>query len=118
MSDSKPFLGELTTFAKAYPNFGELVVRVHHDGDLAYVHQKSAVYTAATLPGVLRCPNPKCQQGGYDLSATVITLAHGRTPNYSVSWSCNGHEGSPKGRRKGDPCMNSVELEFQASYKS
>ena len=117
MSNAKPFLGEYTTFTGAYPNFSELTLRVQHRGDLAYPHQKAEVYTVSNLPRVLPCANPRCQQGGYDLTATIITLEGGRIANYKVSWHCNGHEGSPKGRRKGSACMNSVELEFEAKYK-
>ena len=116
MSQSKPFLGTPTSFCKAYPSFRSLVVRAKHSGEFASPMQRKRVYSETTVPRVIPCPNPRCQQGGYDLIATIIMLEHGRNTRHSVRYSCNGHEGSPKGRRKGNPCMNPVELEFEASF--
>jgi hypothetical protein len=116
MNESKPFLGTPTTFSKAYPSFRSLVIRVKNHGYLASPMQREQVYSKPSIPRVIPCPNPRCQQGGYDLTAIIITMEHERNTKFSAHYSCNGHEGTPKGRRKGNPCMNSVELEFEAEF--
>jgi len=116
MQQSKPFLGTPTTFSKAFPKFRSLIIRAKHSGDLTNPTQREQIYSGNSIPRVIPCPNPRCQQGGYDLTATIITMEHDRKTQYRVRYSCNGHEGTPKGRRKGNPCMNSVELEFEATF--
>ena len=116
MVESKAFLGTPTSFSTAHPCFRSLVVRAKHVGKFAYPMQREQVFSDSSIPRVLSCPNPRCQQGGYDLTATILTLEHGQTAKYQVNYSCNGHEGTPMGRRKGNPCMNSVALEFEALF--
>jgi hypothetical protein len=47
------------------------------------------------------CANPLCQQGGLDVQHLLMMNGPG---SYVID--CRGHEGSPNGRRKGDPCDN------------
>lgn len=116
MNESKPFLGIPTTFSKAYPGFRSLVVRAKHSGDLSSPAQREQQYSEHSVPRVIPCPNPRCQQGGYDLTSIIIAIEHGRIIKYSTRHTCNGHEGTPKGRRKGSSCMNFVELEITSEF--
>jgi hypothetical protein len=116
MSTSEPFLGKPAPFKQAYPEFKTVRVRVKHEGDMTHAMQREQTYTEHSLPRVIPCPNPRCRQGGYDLTATIIAIAHERLSSYKVNWSCNGHEGTPKGRKVGAPCSNSIELEVEAIF--
>lgn len=116
MPQSRPFLGVPASFTVAYPQFKSLVVRVRHSGDVARPHQKDEVYTESSIPKNVPCPNPRCQQGGYDLTGAIMHMAHSSEGQYKVRYSCNGHEGTPKGRRKGSPCMNFAEFKFEACF--
>lgn len=116
MTGAKPFLGKPGPFSQAYPEVKSLRARVLHRGDLAYATQREQTFTEHSIPEVVPCPNPRCQQGGYNLRAIMIALAHGKMPSYSAKFSCHGHEGTPKGRKIGDPCCNSIELEIETTF--
>lgn len=62
-------------------------------------------YNAQTMPLHLHCRNSQCQQGGVDLVKYVYF-----NPSGENDYHCDGHEGTPKGRRIGDPCGNSFKL--------
>jgi len=113
----KPFLGTLSSFHEAYPEVESLHLEGRERGDLASgMGQRDVRYTESNIPGNIPCGNPRCQQGGYDLNALVMTLTANRYTSYEIDWSCKGHEGTPKGRRIGDPCMNSIRAKLTITY--
>ena len=108
MSRAKPFLGETTDRNKAFYGIASLELTVVQDRFGHYtVHewQREQRFTKENIPRHLACANPRCQQGGLDLQRIVLFS----TPGKHTYW-CNGHEGSPKGRRQGDPCDNRFEV--------
>jgi len=100
-----PFLGTTTTDRNAaFPGIEQIEFSVSQDPYGSYMReawQRSARYTKGDLPSHIRCANPRCQQGG--LPSQHIVLFH---PDGEHEFWCNGHEGTPAGRRKGDPCDN------------
>ena len=105
MSKGKPFLGETTDRDKAFSGIASFELTVVQDrfGMYSRGGQPSVSrYTKADVPRHLRCVNSRCQQGGLDLQQIVNFFPAGEKTFY-----CNGHEGTPAGRRKGDPCSNS-----------
>lgn len=107
MSSTRPFLGETTDKEKAFPGITfEITITQDKFGNyIQQEHRKTSRFTKENVPAHLRCANPRCQQGGLNLQQIILFHSSG---NYS--YSCNGHEGSPKGRRKGDPCDNYFEI--------
>jgi hypothetical protein len=114
------FAGEPTTFAKAFPTVKTAVVTVEESGDFprGYPEEiKSITYRDGQIAETIRCHNPLCQQGGLDIGSTVRWMVDARTERQELSQSCPGHEGSPKGRRKGMPCMNRFKATIGIEYK-
>lgn len=108
MTRSRPLLGETTDREKAFPDIVSIELVVVQDRSGYYTRhswQRESRFTKATIPRYLTCANPRCQQGGLDLQQFVEFW-----PSGQHSFSCNGHEGTPKGRRKGAPCINSFEV--------
>ena len=108
MTRSRPFLGETTDRQEAFPDIISLEIVVVQDLFGYYTQhswQRENRFTKATIPRYLACTNPRCQQGGLDLQRIVLFGSSGRH-----TFHCNGHEGTPKGRRKGRPCDNSFEV--------
>ncbi|EYS96039.1 hypothetical protein CF68_22525 [Cupriavidus sp. SK-4] len=104
MSKSEPFLGTTTERDKAFPDIKEMRVVVTQDPWQSYRRTPAAptsTYTKTSLPRFERCLNPRCQQGGLDLQSVVLFWEDGEHEFF-----CKGHEGSPAGRRVGDPCDN------------
>ena len=82
-----PFLGTTTDRNAAFPGIAQIKFSVSQDP-----------YGA----------NPRCQQGG--LLTQQIVLFH---PDGECDFPCNGHEGTPAGRRKGDPCDNRFKVTLE-----
>lgn len=121
MSNSRPFLvGKETTFANAYPDVKRVVLEVRQDSNGWYAREewkRITKHDGLSPPRHIPCLNPRCQQGGLDLEVFIMTLASGSSTTYSNSFSCPGHEGSPKGRRHGESCMNHFELTLTVERK-
>jgi hypothetical protein len=108
MAEHRPFLGETQDRNRAFPNIEELDLTVVQDKYGQYTRDgrpREAHYTKGDIPRHLACVNPRCQQGGLDLQRTVMFGTEGQR----TVW-CGGHEGTPKGRRKGDPCENRFDI--------
>jgi hypothetical protein len=104
---SKPtthFLGTTSDRNKAFPDIDEIEFAVSQDPYGHYPReawQRTRHYTKADLPERIPCANPRCQQGGLPTQQIVWFQLDGEH-----EFSCNGHEGTPAGRRKGNPCDN------------
>lgn len=119
-----PFLkGEPTTFDKVFPSVQSLTLKGKEHGDFQEVlsipleRRSTLHYTESNLPAKIPCSNPKCQQGGYELQWIIDGIVRGRDTYYENTYHCNGHEGTPKGRRKGDPCCNYIDIKIELEYK-
>ena len=111
MTRSKPFLGETHDRTRAFIGIASLELTVLQDKWGHYTRdawQRESHYTLDSIPRYFRCANPRCQQGGLDLQQIVMFW-----PNGERTLPCNGHEGSPAGRRNGNPCDNSFVVTVQ-----
>jgi hypothetical protein len=116
MSDP-PFFGTVSTFRQAYPQVKTLCFEGEQSGELAREHQRQMRYSESTLPGKIPCANPRCRQGGFDLNTTLMAVTQDTNPGFEGKLYCSGHEGTPKGRRIGDPCYNSVNFVLSVTYE-
>lgn len=115
---TNPFFGTVTTFGKAYPEVESLKFTGTETGDLRNGDwEQNISCSESSLPETIPCGNPRCQQGGYSLRAILITITHSRDAEFDGSMSCKGHEGTPKGRRKGNSCCNRLKYKLEVKYK-
>ena len=106
-----PFLGTTTDRNAAFPGIEQIKFSVSQDPYGYYLReawQRTDRYTKDNLPSKIRCANPRCQQGG--LLTQQIVLFH---PDGECDFPCDGHEGTPAGRRKGDPCDNRFKVTLE-----
>ena len=115
MSDS--WLGKPAPFHEAYPNIKSIRIEGKQHGDLRSEFAADVHYSESNIPSTIPCANPRCQQGGYRLQPYLDAMVHSKDTEAELDWSCNGHEGSPQGRRKGDPCMNYIKFTIKVAYK-
>jgi hypothetical protein len=97
-----PFFGTTTDVNHAFPGIEAIDITITQDTYGHYLQrdwQRSSRFSKSTIPSHFRCANPRCQQGGLNLQNIVLFL-----PDCQHEFSCNGHEGTPAGRKKGDPC--------------
>lgn len=113
---TKPFLG--TTDRKAaLAGFKEICVEVSQDPFGYYAKsdaQRTHRYIKASLPRFEECLNPRCQQGGLDLQQLVEFWPDGMEKTFP----CGGHEGTPKGKVKGQPCDNSFKISLRVERET
>lgn len=65
------------------------------------------------FPAKILCINERCQQGGLELKNIILFYESG-----DHSFSCNGHEGTPKGKYKGDPCENTFRVKLSIERRN
>ena len=107
---SEPFLGT-TDRASALAGFESIELVVSQDPYGQYVAdelRRTHRYTKASLPRNERCVNPRCQQGGIDLQQIVEFW-----PDGEKEFPCNGHEGTPAGRKIGNSCTNTFKINLK-----
>ena len=101
----RPFLGETTDRKSAFPGIKSLSVKIAQDPYGCHCREqwmRENSYSKLDIPRYQKCKNPRCQQGGLDLQMLVWNYGNIEAQTFY----CNGHEGTPKGRRKGAPCTN------------
>ncbi|HCE75156.1 MAG TPA: hypothetical protein DEP04_00885 [Dehalococcoidia bacterium] len=114
--------GEPTTFKKLYPQVKSLRLTGQEHGDfpeMSFITYKSRGLincSESSIPALLHCSNPRCQQGGHDLQFLIGSAIRSRETRLTETLYCNGHEGTPKGRKIGDSCGNYIELEIAIEY--
>lgn len=64
----------------------------------------------------LRCSNPLCYGGGYDIVSVVRDMVSKNEEEREGSGCCQGNEGSPKGQRIYRTCMNYFKYRITITY--
>jgi hypothetical protein len=115
--------GEPTTFDKVFPSVKSLILTGKEHGDfrefapIPVEHRSDLHYTESNLPAKIPCSNSRCQQGGYELQWMLDRIVRSCDTHYEKTFHCGGHEGSTKGRRKGDSCCNYIDITIELEYK-
>jgi hypothetical protein len=108
MNSRKPASGQIVERNQVFGDISSLELNIKQDLYGYYRQhdwQRKHHFTKADIPVHLACANPRCQQGGLDLWHIVPFWQPGE-----LSLSCQGHEGTPAGRRRGSPCDNRFEI--------
>ena len=107
-----PFFGRLTTDRReAFPDLVSLELKVTQDPFGMHAHPPgkcSATFGETDFPKHVACVNRRCEQGGLDLE-NIIKFSKAGFRRYP----CTGHEGTPKGRKRGDNCDNQFDVELK-----
>lgn len=70
-----------------------------------------------TTGGLIRCSNPLCSRGGYEVDYDAHDLLRRKLVTKEFTRRCPGDEGSPKGRRPGPKCLNALHFKLTLKYK-
>jgi hypothetical protein len=116
-STTRPFLGEYTTFAKAFPSVRDVRICGEQFGDMDSEMQRHISSSGLNPATTIRCSNRRCQQGGYQIEHLIRSMIDQRQSQFSTTIHCDGHEGTPKGRRKGGPCLNYAKLTITLTFE-
>ena len=106
-------------FNEAFPQIQYIEIEVQETGRGLY-HGSSGhrVYKTPHMPGeYINCGNPLCYNGGFSIGKVIRETVRNKETATEGSASCQGYEGSPKGRRKYRPCFNHFTYRIKIQYK-
>ena len=121
MGKTTPWLARSTgNFGEAFPNV-EAIDFTIDDNPWGWYNvrgHRPLHFTSASATSFIPCPNDRCRRGGFDFGTFLRNHPYGaKITDVDQSYPCNGDEGTPAGRRKGDPCMNSFKVKGTIKYK-
>jgi hypothetical protein len=114
---SEPFLGKTASFEKAFPSVAELDVTVTEAGDDLHGGSRTSRYRNSEVPEYVNCLNPRCYNGGFHVGSAVHLMTYPRETEWSGERSCQGYEGSPKGRVNHGPCDHYFKVRIKVEYR-
>ena len=115
-NETNHFFGTKVTFAEAFPQVEECSVSVKESGDVEPEWFEDRIERS---PGeYINCSNPRCYNGGFRVGMYIRDMVEKRETEREGSASCQGNEGSPKGRRISGPCMNLFKYKICIRYKT
>lgn len=106
-----------STFDKVFPEIESIRLEAELHGEGVNKYNQTAVMTEKHFERFLPCHNPLCYGGGIDLQRFVSYLVAGRKTEEEDTLFCQGHEGSPKGRKNYGPCDTYYKVKANLSYK-
>ena len=101
-----PFVSQ-STFGQLFTGVEDVVFE-GTIGDLPY-NRKPIGFSIRERGGLIRCPDPKCWSGGFEVDYAASDVLRAGLTEQTVKLRCVGHVNSYKGRRAGQPCSYSVE---------
>ena len=103
-------------FEKAYPEVENISVNVKEAG---YMLKRENTFTLTknNIYPNFSCSNISCKQGGISIERLIRDMIRNKETEINTQLGCKGHEGSPKGRRRGRDCMNHFEIQISIEYK-
>jgi hypothetical protein len=119
----------LKPFHDVFPGVESAGVEYAESGDFETTTRRAAPYRQGDRErprqfhsirhggGLIRCSNPLCRRGGYEFDLILSDMDRSKETERKGSMSCQGDEGSPKGRRRGSPCENKIEYTLSVRYK-
>lgn len=121
MGKTTPWLANRTgNFGEAFPNV-EAIDFTIDDNPWGWYNvrgHRPLHFTSASATSFIPCPNDRCRRGGFDFGTFLRNHTYGaKITAVDQSYPCNGDEGTPAGRRKGDPCMNCFKVRGTIKYK-
>ena len=118
--DSRIFLGKAyDAFKEAFPQVKSIQLEYTEHGHLGTLKpcvSEKHFLTEKTISGVIRCSNPSCQDGGYEIDLRLaIDVFHKKKKEQTGIISCGGY--TKKGKRAGRNCPNFIEYKATVEYK-
>lgn len=109
-----PFVPK-TNFEGAFPDIESVMVNVTETDE--YGKEYNRAYWKGDFGQYINCSNPQCYNGGFPIGDAISSLYFRKLTEGEGGADCQGHEGSPKGKRKGDPCEHRFRYKISIVYR-
>lgn len=107
-------LAEKVPFSKAFPQIKDIVIEITESNGFQKSERR---YQKSNFPGeYVDCSNTLCYNGGIQIGSMVRDMVLANKTVSKISRSCQGYEGSPKGRRRYRPCIHFFWVEITIEY--
>src|SRR2546426_11520267 len=115
-----PFDSGALTLAEAFPEIADLTVEVEqyeYGSSGGRGAKRKHVLKRDRIGQPIRCDNPSCWKGGFDLHGMLLEMVAARSAEAERSAICGGSERSPQGRRVYSAhCGNHFKVCVQITY--
>jgi site-specific DNA-adenine methylase len=106
----------LAPFEKVFPDLEDVKIEYTETGDFEYFdpryQSRTKIHSVKSQGGLIRCSNPSCRQGGYEMDFDIHDMIREGVSERSGHKICAGSEGSPKLRRIYRKCLNSIDYKI------
>lgn len=113
---SAGLFGTSTKFESEFPTIEDAIIRFT-ESDFGN-DPKMGAWSLRSNGPVMSCGNPRCQRGGYNFANEVHNMIYADVSEREIRLSCNGDEGSPKGRKLGRECLQRLEGKITLKIKA
>ena len=112
--NNKLYAGEpKNTFKEAFPKVK--TIKFEYTEKANKFQKNPYVLTENNMRGLLRCSNPLCKKGGFELDTLLsIEVFHHKKKYQEGIETCAGHESM--GRWKTRPCFNYIDYKVDVEY--
>ena len=104
-------------FDQAFPQIASLSGTVEEDGD-GVSNWRRVRHLSKDAGEYFDCSNSLCYNGGFSVGNILRGMVASGTTHKEDTLFCQGHEGSPKGRRRYRDCMNSFRVNVDIKYRA
>ena len=114
--DTEFLFGRNVGFAEAFPTIRDITVKVEQSGEGVDRWNVTRHLSKHSVGEYFDCANPLCYNGGVRIGSIVREMKFSNETHHEVSFSCQGYEGSPNGRRNYGPCFNRFKITVDIEY--
>ena len=115
--DTEFLFGRKVGFEEAFPDIRDITVKVEQSGDGVDRWNETRHFSKHSIGEYFDCANSLCYNGGVRIGSIVRNMEFSNETHYEDSLSCQGYEGSPKGRRNYGPCFNRFKITVDIEYE-
>ena len=106
------------SFEEAFPEIEDLTVEVEERGKGVREWDRKRTYGKKYLGEYIDCSNSICYNGGFSIGSILREMVKKKKTTEEGSVSCQGYEGSPKGRIRYRSCINFFNYNISIKYKN
>jgi hypothetical protein len=118
MPDTPDSFGS-TPFERKFPQIADISITITETKTgLRKEYLQTAYHDIRKVPGIHPCSNPKCREGGLDITRIIGDMVAKNRSNTEIRLrSCTGYTMLPRGNSPGTRCSHDFAAKIQIAYR-